>query len=67
MAKKKKQKFEFKTVLVYMGIVFTGILFILKIFSKNIGWLDVFAPLLVAFLLIFLVSVLKIAIKGVAK
>ena len=65
MAKKKKQKLEFKTVLVYMGILFTGILFIVKIFSKSLGWLDVFAPLLIAFLIIFLLSLLKIIIKKI--
>lgn len=65
MAKKKKTKLEFKIVLVYLGIVFTSILFVIKLFSARFGWLDVFAPLLVAFLIIFLLSVLKIIIKKI--
>ena len=65
MAKKKKTKFEFKTVLVYLAILFTSILFIIKIFSRSLGWLDVFAPLLIAFLIFFLLSALKIIIKKI--
>jgi len=63
--KKKKTTLDFKTVLVYLAILFTGILFIVKLFSKSLGWLDVFAPLLVAFCIIFLLSVVKLLIKKI--
>ncbi|HMK04154.1 MAG TPA: hypothetical protein VK489_08185 [Ferruginibacter sp.] len=65
MGKKKKRSTGLKAILVYMGIVFTGMLFILKIFLKSIGWLDVFAPLLAAFLIIFLLSAVKAVIKKI--
>ena len=63
--KKKKKSSDFKTVLVYMALVFTGLLFILKLFVHTISWLDVFAPLLVVFLLLFLLSVLKAVLKKI--
>ncbi|HEX7903867.1 MAG TPA: hypothetical protein VF487_08320 [Chitinophagaceae bacterium] len=64
MAKRKKKKTQgLQTILIYLAILFTAVLFTIKLFSRSVGWLDVFAPLLVVFLIIFLLSVLKIAAK----
>jgi cell shape-determining protein MreD len=65
VAKKKKRKTGFITILLYLGIVFTGILFMVKLVFKSVSWLDVFAPLLITFFIIFLLSVVKTAVKKV--
>jgi len=60
---KKKRKQGFQHTLIYLGTLFTIVLFIIKVMVGRFGWLDVFAPLLIAFLIIFLLSVLKTAFK----
>ena len=62
--KKTKQK-GFKEILILLGMLFSSILFIIKIIIGRIGWLEVFAPVIIVFLILFLLSVLKTALRKV--
>lgn len=46
-------------------MLFSCILFIIKIIFGRIGWLEVFAPVIIVFLILFLLSVLKAAVRKV--
>ncbi len=63
MAKRRAQKRAkqrgIKEVLISLGILFSSILFIVKLIMGSIGWLEVFAPILIAFFIVFLLTVLK--------
>ena len=65
MAKRKNKKKDFKTVIISLGILFSVILFVLKIIFGSVGWLSVFAPVIFAFLIVFLLAVLKDTIKKI--
>jgi glucan phosphoethanolaminetransferase (alkaline phosphatase superfamily) len=54
-----------KEVLILLGILFSAILFIIKVITGGIGWLEVFAPVLITFFIVFLLSVLKTALRKV--
>jgi len=62
--KKTKQR-GFKEILILLGMLFSSILFIIKIFIGRIGWLEVFAPVIIVFMILFLLSVLKTAVRKV--
>jgi len=63
--KRKKRGLVFKTIIVYLGIAFTIILFLIKISLGNVGWLGVFAPVLIAFFIVFLLSVIKTVVEKI--
>ncbi|MFC1222752.1 hypothetical protein ACFE6N_03025 [Pedobacter sp. BG31] len=68
MAKRRTRKTKkrgFKEVLILLAMLFSGILFIIKIIFGRIGWLEVFAPVIIVFLILFLLSVLKTAVRKV--
>ncbi|WP_025142199.1 hypothetical protein [Pedobacter jeongneungensis] len=68
MAKRRTRKTKqrgFKEILILLGMLFSCILFIIKIIFGRIGWLEVFAPVIVVFLILFLLSVLKTAVRKV--
>ena len=65
MAKKRTKQTGVKQILISLGILFSAILFIIKVITGSIGWLEVFAPVIIAFLLIFLLSALKAALRKV--
>ena len=65
MAKRKNKKRDFKTIIVSLGILFSIILFVVKIIFGSVGWLSVFAPVIFAFLIVFLLAVLKDTIKKI--
>ena len=65
MAKRKNKKKDFKTVIISLGILFSVILFVLKIIFGSVGWLSVFAPVIFAFLIVFLLTVLRDTIKKI--
>jgi len=46
-------------------MLFSSILFMIKIIIGRIGWLEVFAPVIIVFLILFLLSVLKTAVRKV--
>jgi len=58
-----KKKTGFKQVLISLGILFSTILFIIKILTGSIGWFEVFAPVIIAFFIIFLLSALKTVLR----
>jgi len=62
--RKTKQR-GFKEILILLGMLFSSILFIIKIIFGPIGWLEVFAPVIIIFLILFLLSVLKTAVRKV--
>lgn len=68
MAKRRTRKTKqrgFKEILILLGMLFSCILFIIKIIFGRIGWLEVFAPVIIVFLILFLLSVLKTAVRKV--
>jgi hypothetical protein len=70
MAKRRNKRVSrsrtgFKWVLISLGITFSAILFILKILTGNVGWLQVFYPVVIAFFIIFLLSVFKAMLKKI--
>ncbi|WP_157263145.1 hypothetical protein [Pedobacter sp. R20-19] len=68
MAKRRTRKTKqkgFKEILILLGMLFSCILFVIKIIFGRIGWLEVFAPVLIVFLILFLLSVLKTAVRKV--
>jgi len=60
---KKKSKQGFSNMLIYLGVVFTIVLFLIKIVAGSVGWLEVFTPVLLVFFILFLLAVLKTLIK----
>jgi len=62
--KKTKQR-GFKEILILLGMLFSSILFIIKIIIGRIGWLEVFAPIVTIFCILFILSVLKTALRKV--
>lgn len=65
MAKRRAKKRDVKTVLISLGILFTVIMFVVKLIGGNIGWFEVFAPLLIAFFIAFIISALKTMLNRV--
>ncbi|WP_293307738.1 hypothetical protein [Pedobacter sp. UBA5917] len=68
MAKRRTKKTKqrgFKEILILLGMLFSGILFIIKIIFGRIGWLEVFAPVIIVFFIFFLLSLLKTALRKV--
>ncbi|WP_344851657.1 hypothetical protein [Pedobacter jeongneungensis] len=68
MAKRRTKKTKqrgFKEILILLGMLFSCILFIIRIIFGRIGWLEVFAPVIIIFLILFLLSVLKTAVRKV--
>jgi len=65
LAKRKNKKSDFKTIIVSLGILFSIILLIVKIIFGSVGWLSVFAPVIFAFLIVFLLTVLRDTIKKI--
>jgi hypothetical protein len=65
LAKRKNKKRDFKTIIVSLGILFSIILFVVKIIFGSVGWLSVFAPVIFAFLIVFLLTVLRDTIKKI--
>jgi len=65
LAKRKNKKSDFKTIIVSLGILFSIILFVVKIIFGSVGWLSVFAPVIFAFLIVFLLTVLRDTIKKI--
>jgi hypothetical protein len=46
-------------VLIWLGVLLSLILFIIKFTWGGIGWLEIFAPVMIVFFISFLLSVLK--------
>ena len=59
MAKRKKNKSGFDNILISVGILFTIILGVIKIISGSGSWFRVFTPLIVVFIVIFLIKIIK--------
>lgn len=59
MAKRKKNKSTFSNILIYLSIFFCVVLFVIKVLFNNINWISVFTPIIIAFVIIFVISILK--------
>jgi hypothetical protein len=59
VSKKKSKKKDFKTIVINLGILFSIILFVVKLSFGSVGWIGVFTPVLIAFLITLLLSTLK--------
>ncbi|WP_316839830.1 hypothetical protein [Pedobacter gandavensis] len=67
MAKRrsKKNRIGFNRVLISLGILFTAILFIIRVIFGTVSWFEVFAPVIIAFFIVFLLTALKSALRKV--
>ncbi|WP_342328096.1 hypothetical protein [Pedobacter sp. FW305-3-2-15-E-R2A2] len=70
MAKRRTKKItakgrSLKEVLILLGILFSAILFMIKVITGGMSWFEVFTPVLLAFFIVFLLSVLKAALRRV--
>lgn len=70
MAKRRTKKIiakgrSLKEVLILLGVLFSAILFMIKVIIGGIGWFEVFTPVLIAFFIVFLLSVLKAVLRKV--
>lgn len=63
--KNKKNRIGFNQVLISLGILFTSMLFIIKMIIGRIGWFEVFTPVMIAFFIIFLLNTLKSILRKV--
>ncbi|SEB20688.1 hypothetical protein [Pedobacter hartonius] len=59
------KKMGFKQVIVSLAILFSAVLFIIKIFIGSVGWFEVFAPIIIAFVIVFLLSAIKAGIRKI--
>jgi len=55
----------FKKAVISLGILFSMILFLIKIIAGSIGWFEVFAPVLIAFFILFLLSLLRMVLRKI--
>ena len=70
MSKRRKKpvsnkKRNISDVLITLGILFTFILFSVKITIGSVGWLGVFAPVIMAFFIVFVLAALKAVIRKI--
>jgi len=66
MAKRKAtKKRDVGTVLTLLGIIFSIMMFIVKLLGGSMSWVEIFVPLLIAFLIVFVISVLKAVLKRI--
>lgn len=70
MAKRKTKKTtanqtSLKQALILLGITFSGVLFIIKLVTGMVGWFEVFAPVVIAFFIVFLLSALRSILRKI--
>jgi hypothetical protein len=70
MAKRKTKKTTanqtgLKQTLILLGIIFSSVLFIIKLVTGRVGWFEVFAPVVIAFFIVFLLSVMKSILRKI--
>ncbi|MCX2483763.1 hypothetical protein [Pedobacter sp. MR2016-24] len=70
MAKRRTKKTTahqtgFKKAVISLGILFSVILFLIKIITGSMGWFEVFAPVLIAFFILFMLSVLRTVLRKI--
>jgi len=54
-----------KQALISLGILFSVILFLIKIITGSVGWLEVFAPVMIAGFIVFLLNGLKAMLRKI--
>ena len=70
MAKRRTKKTKtnqagINQVIISLGILFSVGLFAIKVITGSTGWLEVFAPVLIAFLIVFLLSAVKAILRKI--
>ena len=65
MAKRRTKRTGIKQVLISLGILFSVILFIIKVVTGGIGWFGVFAPVIITFFIVFLLSAIRSILRKV--
>jgi Mn2+/Fe2+ NRAMP family transporter len=63
VARKRKKKSEFERIVISIATFLCLIMGLVKILFDTFSWLSVFAPIIVAFILVFCVKVLKSSLK----
>ncbi|WP_442591222.1 hypothetical protein ACSBL2_08315 [Pedobacter sp. AW31-3R] len=64
MAKRRSKKAtarsgSLKKTVVSLGILFSIILFIIKIITGSVGWFEVFTPVVIAFFIVFVLFAIR--------
>lgn len=65
MAKKRKKKTDFRTLLITLSVAFCIVFFIIKISFGNLGWIEVFSPIILVFVILFIINLLKTVVRKV--
>jgi hypothetical protein len=65
MARKKNKKGSLDYWIITLGILFSLVLGIMKLISGSGSWLKVFSPLIIAFIIVFVINLLKSGIKKI--
>jgi len=68
VAKRRRKKTSgyqpgFKQVLILLGLLFSAALFLIKVITGGVGWFEIFAPVIVAFFIVFFLEVLRTSIR----
>lgn len=68
MAKRRRKKTSayqagINQVVILLGLMFTAVLFIIRVIAGGVGWFEIFTPVIVAFFIVFLLSVLRTTLK----
>jgi len=50
-------------VVILLGLLFSAVLFIIKVITGSVSWFEIFTPVIIAFLIVFLLSVLKTTLR----
>jgi hypothetical protein len=70
MAKRKTKKTTanqtgLKQALILLGIIFSSVLFIIKLITGGISWFEVFAPVVIVFFIVFLLSAIRSILRKI--
>ena len=65
MAKKKNNKPNYNNLIISLGFLISVLLGIIKIISGSGSWLKVFSPLIIAFIILFILNLIKSGVKKI--
>jgi len=68
VAKRRRKKTSgyqprFKQVVILLGLLFSAALFLIKVITGGVAWFEIFAPVIVAFFIVFFLEVLRTSIR----
>ena len=68
MAKRRRKKTSYyqtgiKQVVILLGLLFSAVLFLIRVITGGVGWFEIFAPVIVAFFIVFFLEVLRTGLR----